>query len=117
MRMRSGKDNLEPLDLELERTRRKIRSERLAMADDNRAELEMLQEQVKLLMDEKLTREEQEKINREILFPRVLVLMLIILSCAYPLFKGLSSILLQVGPQKMQTATSRGSWRLPARSS
>ena len=58
MRTRSGKDSLEPLDLELER---------LAMADeDNRTELKMLQAQVKLLMDEKIARGAQEKKNRVI---------------------------------------------------
>ena len=66
--MRFGKDSLEPLNPELERTRWKIRSEKGSMAD--RAELERLQALVKMLMDkreaEKVAREAQEKKNTEI---------------------------------------------------
>ena len=73
-------------------------------------------------MDEKLAKEAHEKKIREM----VLVMQLFnhgnVLTfsegsrvdannfdCAYPLFKGLSNILLKVGSQKMQTVTSRGS--------
>ena len=68
MRTRSGYDSLEPIDHELERTHMIIRWGQLAMAEeDNMNELEKLQIQVKLLMDEKLVREAQEKKNKEIL--------------------------------------------------
>ena len=70
MRTRSGKDSLEPLDLELERTRRKIRSEKGSGTMGDRTDIEKLQEMVKLLMDEKdaerEAREALEKKNQEI---------------------------------------------------
>ena len=53
MRTRSGKDSLKPLDLELERTRKKIRSEKGSGAMGDRTDIEKLQEMVKLLMDER----------------------------------------------------------------
>ncbi|XP_047951433.1 protein FAR1-RELATED SEQUENCE 3-like [Salvia hispanica] len=71
MRTRSGKYILEPLDLELERTRRIIRSEKGSGTMGDRTDIEKLQEMVKLLMDERdaerAAREAMEKKNRETL--------------------------------------------------
>ena len=61
MRTRSGKYILEPLDLELERTRRIIRSEKGSGTMGDRTDIEKLQEMVKLLMDERDAEEQPEK--------------------------------------------------------
>ena len=76
--------------------------------EDNITELDQLLAQVKLLMDENLAREAQEEEKQGdgpcyvdiqttgtfLHFPRPLVSMLTILSCAYPVFEGLRNILL-----------------------
>ena len=69
MRTRSGKDSLEPLDLELERTRRRIRSEKGLGSMGDKTDLEKLHEMVQMLMDERdaerTAHEALEKKNKE----------------------------------------------------
>ena len=70
MRTRSEKEILEPLDLEIEKTRRKIRCDQSTVGDNTRTEIERLQNLVQQLLDEKVvekaTNEEQEKKKMQI---------------------------------------------------
>ena len=70
MRTRSRKEILAPVDPEIEKTRRKIKSGQSKMRDNTREKIAFLRRQIQELLDdkaaEKAAKEEQERKNKEL---------------------------------------------------